>query len=63
MTETTNKFIDNHKDLWHMLGAKYKKVNPRVVIVQDKYGHEVTWQRINGEMVCLQKEIKEVVHD
>ena len=47
MTETVNKFIDNRKDLWHMLGSKYKKVNPRVVIVQDKYGHEVTWQRIN----------------
>jgi hypothetical protein len=55
MTETANKFIDNRKDLWHMLGAKYKKVNPRVVIVQDEYGHELTWQRIGGEMICLQK--------
>ena len=55
MTETANKFIKSREGLWHMLGAKYKKVNPRVVIVQDEDGHELTWQRIGGEMICLQK--------
>ena len=35
-----------------MLGAKYRKVNS-IVIVQDEYGQENTWQKLRGGIVCM----------
>ena len=46
-------FIQAHEGLWHMLGAKYRKVNQSIVIVQDEYGQENTWQKLRGGIVCM----------
>jgi hypothetical protein len=54
-------FIQAHEGLWHMLGAKYIKVNQSVVIVQDEYGQENTWQKLRGGIVCMGR-IKKIMN-
>jgi len=43
-------FIQAHEGLWHMLGAKYKKLNKETVVIDN-----TTWKLVKGNMTCLQK--------
>ena len=43
-------FIQAHEGLWHMLGAKYKKLNKETVVIDN-----TTWKLMKGKMICLQK--------
>jgi hypothetical protein len=43
-------FIQAHEGLWHMLGAKYKKLNKETVVIDN-----TTWKLMKGNMTCLTK--------
>jgi len=45
-----NSFIEANNGLWHMLRAKYKKLDKETVVINN-----TTWKLMKGNMTCLTK--------
>jgi hypothetical protein len=44
------EFIQAHEGLWHMLDAKYKKLDKETVLIDN-----TKWKLVKGNMTCLKK--------
>jgi len=45
-----NSFIEGNNGLWHMLRAKYKKLDKETVVINN-----TTWKLMKGNMTCPTK--------
>ena len=45
-----NSFIEGNNGLWHMLRAKYKKLDKETVVINN-----TKWKLMKGNMTCLTK--------
>jgi|TARA_R110000823_G_scaffold300994_1_gene421872 hypothetical protein len=49
MTETANKFIENRQGLWSQIGAIYKQINSRIIIVLGEDGTKLRYRKGDKE--------------